>query len=69
MKDASVFLNIPSVTPFLAEDSNKIQLRVTDAEVTAHPQNYQKIEQGCNIRLDNVTVNIDFAKGFQINYI
>jgi len=63
-------LNIPSVSPFIAEDNNRTQLRVADQEVSSNSSNYQKIIQGTNIRLDNVSVNINYAKGgFQISEI
>jgi hypothetical protein len=69
LKSASLFLFVANKNPLLLEDSNKVQVTASEDDLQAYFQSYDKIEQGSNINLDNIVVNIDFGKGHSINRI
>jgi hypothetical protein len=69
LKGASLFLFVASKSPLLLEDTSKVQLAASVDDQQAHFQSYDKIEEGSNISLDNVAINIDFGKGHAINRV
>ena len=69
LKNASLFLFVANKNPLVLEDSNKVQLSASEDDLQAYFQSYDKIEQGSNISLDAVNVNVDFGKGHSVTRI
>lgn len=58
-----------SKSPFVLEDTSRVQLTASEDDQQAHFQSFDKIQEGSNISLDNVAVNLDFGKGHSISRI
>lgn len=69
LKGASLFLFVATKSPFVLEDTSKVQLYASEDDQQAHFQSYEKIEQGSNISLENVAINIDFGKSHSITRV